>query len=168
MRSERVLFSLGVIVVGVIGLTSCGVPDQEEIVGTWVPTDDTPDFVDLPFTAVADTLFLVEKPRLVFRMDGTFIAEYFPIVYTFHQELPGIVRGSGTWNVGRVPGSGLPTVTMKFKEINGKQINMWFPIKISDKLNDLNFDDMKLFFYIGDPDSGKRFSFRKLRAEEDH
>ncbi len=139
-------------------VVACSLPDSAELAGTWVPIEGTPDFIDLSFGDVNDTLRLPEQPRLVLSEDGQFQAAFLPRLSYF--EDVQVVSGQGTWAV--TYKSGLPTVSLTFHQVDGEGGSLEFRLRISDQVNDLNLGDLKLFFYIGDPDSGRRFTFERL------
>jgi hypothetical protein len=156
IQSFRALFAAiaisGIVVIG------CGSIDKSQIIGIWKPSNETSKFVILPF---GDTLYLTEEPLIEIKADGTFRAEHLPSVFLpFPIDSARSISGLGTWSL-ITKASSRPSVELDFAQLNDHVDRCVVNIYISYGLMDLNFGPLRLFFYVDDPDSGRRYTFEK-------
>ncbi len=157
IQSYRAHFSAiaisGIVVIG------CGSPDKSQIIGMWMPSKETSNFVVLPF---GDTLFLTEEPLIEIRGDGKFRAEHLPsILLPLTLDSARSISGFGTWSL-ITKASERSSVELDFEQLNDHVDRCVVNIYMSYGLMDLNFGPLRLFFYVDDPDSGRRYTFEKL------
>jgi RHS repeat-associated protein len=136
-------------------LVGCGSKQisESDLVGAWVPTEESRTF--LSPRSLDTGVELVLSPSGDFRSKG--------IPGELLYSLPGMahsgpVSGNGTWKIGKVDGEAALLLTFTtiagpndFKVPNGTQL-----------LISGNDSRALLYFFMGDPDQGKRVDFHRL------
>jgi hypothetical protein len=158
------LIGLSLICVGLtivwIGQSGCDAPSRNDIIGKWVATEDSPDFVYGPG---GDTVFLKCKPEFQFDSSGTFRVEHLPkMILPFSHRSRELVSGEGQWRI--VDRSGLPLIELDLEKSNGDEVSVTFQLAVADKKSYLNFGEPTLFFRVsGDVDAGPKMHFRRAK-----
>ena len=127
------------------GILGCRDAQPGDLTGTWLMKDVSRASIPPPLERVSASIIL--------HPDGTFVATDVPGLFYF----PGrraiqLESGSGTWKL--VSREGKQQVQLDFQIIGG-----W-----NDALpygKQLDVSKNSLFFFLGDPDEGKRISFER-------
>jgi hypothetical protein len=129
-------------------------PSTNDFVGTWTMTDDA----QLAFPAMHKQA----RGKIVLSKSGEFVSDDVPgeMLYSMPGMAPVVqISGTGTWKLGRVDGDLVLLLTFRtirtqsdLKVPNGTQL-----------LIDKGWHETVLYFFIGDPDGGKRVDFRKRK-----
>jgi len=140
----------------VVSLVGCNgkEPTENDMLGTWAVTDESRSILPAESRQV--------RAKLTLKRNGEFVSDGVPpeLLYS----MPGMasaapVSGTGTWKLGKVDGELALLLTYRaidgpteFKVPNGTRLLM-----------DTHPDETELYFFLGDPDQGKRVDFRKLK-----
>lgn len=135
------------------GCTGRG-PSADDFVGTWVVTRESRSL-------------LLDEPsgtagKIILERSGAFVAEAVPsgLIYS----VPGMsvgtyISGSGDWRFGQLDGD--DAILLTFRALKG---NTEYKVPNGTQLLVDNISkEETLYFFLGDPDEGKRVSFRKAR-----
>jgi hypothetical protein len=118
---------------------------ESDIQGIWVPDRESQQYVD----PVARS-----QCRIEFLSDGTVKAATPPLYGPIHRDRPvKLDIRKGDWSLvqrGRGNSVELHLVAV------GEKMELYFPLEVESK-----GDDLVMFFYLNDPDSGDRFVFER-------
>jgi hypothetical protein len=134
----------------ILGTFGCRSVRPADVPGTWVIGDASRS--SLP-AALQRT-----SARIVFDSNGTFTALEMPALFEFPGRRPArLESGSGKWTV--VSSEGEQRVRLEFLEIAGWDKN-GLPYGTELRVS-MHSSPIQLYYFVGDPDEGKRVAFEK-------
>ena len=122
------------------GTIGCSAANPDDLVGTWSMTEGSRRYLAAEIARVS--------PRLTLTSNGTFTADEYPRL-GFRAEKWRTYSGRGTWTTQKNDGTG--DVRLRFDDDFGGQL--W--------ISNVPGSPTTLYFWVGDPDSGRRIQFTR-------
>jgi hypothetical protein len=135
---------LGLVVLSLSAIAGCNSIKADDLVGTWTMTESSRAFLPVQLRTAA--------PKLTLNSDGTFSAVDFPGGRQAKSTFAAALSARGVWTVAPVNGS--DRVQLRFQDDDSGQ-----QLFISDWASDGPGSPIKLYYFDGDPDSGRRIVF---------
>lgn len=124
-----------------------------DLVGTWVMTEDSRQYLSEHQTASA---------KFVLNENGDFLASQIPsgLLYLSSKGHPSLVTGSGVWKMSQGESQQLQ---LEFRTLDANKSGVPFGAQMFISGSGA---DIRIFYYQGDPDEGIRIKFQKLSDGE--
>ena len=138
-RSLSIIFAVLIVA---IGCHSIGLKDVE---GDWILRDSS--------RSVLPSGLKDAKVELMLNSDGTFVAKEMPgLFFVPDQHAARLETGSGSWRL--ISSEGRQQIELEFNKISNwnEELPYGIPLEIGRG---------KLFYFIGDPDEGRRVSLER-------
>jgi hypothetical protein len=132
-----------------LGLSGCKSVKSEDVVGTWLITNESRENVPVELRK--------NTARIVLNTDGSFTAAELVDKFYFSADGYGPGGGNGVWKL--VSQEGRQQVQLDFHEITNKGLRGTFsmPLEISRGWSSIE----NLYYFQGDPDLGRRVEFKR-------
>jgi len=133
------------ILLSLLGMLGCKSIERQDLLGTWVIEDVSQSVLPAEIRGV--------PAKIIFYEEGTFVASEMPGLFYFPgRHAAELESGTGTWKL--VLREGEQQVQLNFQTIAGWRDALPYGTQ-------LYVSRSSLYYFLGDPDEGRRISFVK-------